>query len=206
MQGRSSACVSPPHPLIDHEGRMDSICASLVGAGAGGPDVWDSCGARRWLQGRPPPPVAGCARCCGVLHRPPGLCQRMPGSPPVTSRCGWCVVRGEHDHDRATVPFRLHVAADGKASKTITTYTEAIAWLAAAHLLLLRALGSGRRAGVLLHGQGRLGKSSWESALIDSQQARYSYMREADILDHAWCGDSGWEGASGRRPRPSRTH
>ncbi|HEX3957973.1 MAG TPA: hypothetical protein VHZ03_15250 [Trebonia sp.] len=31
--------------------------------------------------------------------------------------------------------FRLHLAAEGKAAKTITTYTEAMAWFAAAHLL-----------------------------------------------------------------------
>jgi integrase/recombinase XerD len=31
--------------------------------------------------------------------------------------------------------FRLHLAAEGKAAKTIITYTEAVAWFAAAHLL-----------------------------------------------------------------------
>ena len=31
--------------------------------------------------------------------------------------------------------FRLHLAAEGKAPKTVRTYTEAVAWLAAAHLL-----------------------------------------------------------------------
>jgi integrase/recombinase XerD len=31
--------------------------------------------------------------------------------------------------------FRLHLAAEGKAPKTIQTYTEAVAWFAAAHLL-----------------------------------------------------------------------
>ena len=31
--------------------------------------------------------------------------------------------------------FRLHLAAEGKAPKTVRTYTEAVAWFAAAHLL-----------------------------------------------------------------------
>ena len=31
--------------------------------------------------------------------------------------------------------FRLHLAAEGKAAKTIRTYTEAVAWFAAAHLI-----------------------------------------------------------------------
>ena len=31
--------------------------------------------------------------------------------------------------------FRLHLAAEGKATKTIRTYTEAVAWFAAAHLI-----------------------------------------------------------------------
>ena len=31
--------------------------------------------------------------------------------------------------------FRLHLAAEGKAAKTVRTYTEAVAWFAAAHLL-----------------------------------------------------------------------
>jgi hypothetical protein len=31
--------------------------------------------------------------------------------------------------------FRLHLAAEGKAAKTIITYTEAVQWFAAAHLL-----------------------------------------------------------------------
>jgi integrase/recombinase XerD len=30
--------------------------------------------------------------------------------------------------------FRLHLAAEGKAAKTIRTYTEAVQWFAAAHL------------------------------------------------------------------------
>ena len=31
--------------------------------------------------------------------------------------------------------FRLHLAAEGKAAKTVRTYTDAVAWLAAAHLI-----------------------------------------------------------------------
>ncbi len=31
--------------------------------------------------------------------------------------------------------FRLHLAAEGKAAKTMRTYTEAVAWFAAAHLI-----------------------------------------------------------------------
>ena len=30
--------------------------------------------------------------------------------------------------------FRLHLAAEGKACKTVRTYTEAVQWFAAAHL------------------------------------------------------------------------
>jgi hypothetical protein len=31
--------------------------------------------------------------------------------------------------------FRLHPAAEGKAAKTISTYTEALAWLVAVHVV-----------------------------------------------------------------------
>jgi hypothetical protein len=31
--------------------------------------------------------------------------------------------------------FRLHLAAQGKAAKTVRTYTEAVQWFAAAHLI-----------------------------------------------------------------------
>jgi hypothetical protein len=34
--------------------------------------------------------------------------------------------------------FRLHLAAEGKAAKTVRTYTEAVQWFAAAHLLRRR--------------------------------------------------------------------
>ena len=31
--------------------------------------------------------------------------------------------------------FRLHLAAEGKAAKTVRAYTDAVAWFAAAHLI-----------------------------------------------------------------------
>jgi len=34
-----------------------------------------------------------------------------------------------------TGSFRLHLAAGGKAAKTVRTYTDAVAWFAAAHLI-----------------------------------------------------------------------
>jgi hypothetical protein len=43
--------------------------------------------------------------------------------------------------------FRLHLAAEGKASKTVRTYTEAVQWFAAAHLIppdLLHQVGPGK--------------------------------------------------------------
>ena len=44
--------------------------------------------------------------------------------------------------------FRLHLAAEGKAPKTVRTYTEAVAWFAAAHLIpahQLHQVGAGQR-------------------------------------------------------------
>ena len=44
--------------------------------------------------------------------------------------------------------FRLHLAAEGKAAKTVRTYTGAVAWFAAAHLIPRTSqttLGAGRR-------------------------------------------------------------
>ena len=41
--------------------------------------------------------------------------------------------------------FRLHLAAEGKAAKTVRTYTEAVQWFAAAHLLREPAARAGRR-------------------------------------------------------------
>jgi hypothetical protein len=41
--------------------------------------------------------------------------------------------------------FRLHLAAEGKAAKTVRTYTEAVQWFAAAHLIpdRLHQVGAG---------------------------------------------------------------
>ena len=47
--------------------------------------------------------------------RPPGLLDAGPLEPDIAS-------------------FRLHLAAEGKAAKTIRTYTEAVQWFAAARL------------------------------------------------------------------------
>jgi hypothetical protein len=75
------------------------------------------------------------------------------GGVPVVICCGWCA--GEKrktvtaPHTRFWQPkpldaegfqpeissFRLHLAAEGKAAKTVRTYTEAVRWFAAAHLL-----------------------------------------------------------------------
>jgi hypothetical protein len=35
--------------------------------------------------------------------------------------------------------FRLHLAAEGKAEKTVRTYTEAVQWFAGEHLLMALA-------------------------------------------------------------------
>jgi hypothetical protein len=42
--------------------------------------------------------------------------------------------------------FRLHLAAEGKAAKTVRTYTEAVAWFAAAHLIQRTGLPGGSRS------------------------------------------------------------
>ena len=81
-----------------------------------------------------------------------------------TPGCGWCAVIREiamsAPQIRARQPrqmdagvlgaeigsFRLHLAAEGKAPKTIRLYTEAVAWFAAARLL------------------GEAGKTGWEQA------------------------------------------
>ena len=42
--------------------------------------------------------------------------------------------------------FRLHLAAEGKAPKTVRTYTEAVAWFAAAHLIPASATPDGSRS------------------------------------------------------------
>jgi integrase len=43
--------------------------------------------------------------------------------------------------------FRLHLAAEGKACKTVRTYTEAVAWFAAAHLRRETGLTSWEQVG-----------------------------------------------------------
>jgi hypothetical protein len=73
----------------------------------------------------------------------------------VISRCGWCDAREEEDRDRTQdplpavqaagrgdlragdqfVPPAPALSAEGKAAKTVRTYTEAVRWFAAAHLL-----------------------------------------------------------------------
>jgi hypothetical protein len=45
--------------------------------------------------------------------------------------------------------FRLHLAAEGKAAKTVRTYTEAVAWFAAAHLITRRAAPGGSRSAAM---------------------------------------------------------
>ena len=42
--------------------------------------------------------------------------------------------------------FRLHLTAEGKAAKTVRTYTEAVAWFAAAHLSRAPATPDGSRS------------------------------------------------------------
>jgi hypothetical protein len=42
--------------------------------------------------------------------------------------------------------FRLHLAAEGKAPKTVRTYTEAVRWFAAAHLIPAPAAPVGTRS------------------------------------------------------------
>src|ERR1700686_2890873 len=43
--------------------------------------------------------------------------------------------------------FRLHLAAEGKAGKTVRTYTEAVQWFAAAHLCRETGLTSWEQVG-----------------------------------------------------------
>jgi hypothetical protein len=45
--------------------------------------------------------------------------------------------------------FRLHLAAEGKAAKTVRTYTEAVAWFAAAHLIPAPAAPGGTRSAAM---------------------------------------------------------
>jgi hypothetical protein len=84
----------------------------------------------------------------------PGLRLRSRGGSDVAvqviSRCGWCAAREENDRTRDLFraahaagcrgfqpeisSFRLHLAAEGKAAKTVRTDTEAVQWFAAAYL------------------------------------------------------------------------
>ena len=59
--------------------------------------------------------------------------------------------------------FRLYLAAEGKAAKTVRTYTEAVAWFAAAHL---------RR---------EAGRTCWEEA---GKQDVQEWM----VVDSCWSG------------------
>jgi|SRR5271165_2463927 len=54
--------------------------------------------------------------------------------------------------------FRLHLAAEGKAPKTIRLYTEAVTWFAAAQLL------------------GQIGKTSWEQATRQDVQEWMAWL------------------------------
>ena len=42
--------------------------------------------------------------------------------------------------------FRLHLAAEGKAAKTVRTYTEAVQWFGAVHLIPVPATPDGSRS------------------------------------------------------------
>ena len=55
----------------------------------------------------------------------------------------------EAELETAAAKSRLHLATEGEAAKTVRTYTEAVAWFAAAHLIpALPGLGgAGGRAG-----------------------------------------------------------
>jgi len=45
--------------------------------------------------------------------------------------------------------FRLRLAAEGKAAKTVRTYTEAVQWFAAAHLIPAPATPDGTRSAAM---------------------------------------------------------
>jgi hypothetical protein len=79
--------------------------------------------------------------------------------------------------------FGLHLAAEGKAARTIRTYMEAVAWFAAAHLL--------REAGRT--GWEQVGKhdvQQWMVRLLD----RYSAAPRTPATSSARCSSSssGW--------------
>src|SRR5215469_13194733 len=63
--------------------------------------------------------------------------------------------------------FRLHLAAEGKAAKTVRTYVEAVAWFAAAHLL--------REAGRTSWEQvGKHDVQQWMAWLLDRYSGAYA--------------------------------
>jgi hypothetical protein len=89
--------------------------------------------------------------------------------------------------------FRLHLAAEGKAAKTVRTYTEAVQWFAAAHL---------RR---------KLERVGWEEVRSrDAAGPLQLRVREqpvpgaAAVLQVAGCrgGDRGPDGRAEAAPRP----
>ena len=96
--------------------------------------------------------------------------------------------------------FRLRLAAEGKAAKTIRTYTEAVQWFAAAHLL-----GQTRRA-------------SWEQ--VDGQDIQRWMVQLLERYSNAYASNQyralqqffKWLAAEGRATRPDgqaaapRTH
>jgi integrase/recombinase XerD len=63
--------------------------------------------------------------------------------------------------------FRLHLAAEGKAPKTIRLYTEAVAWFAATQLLGQVGNASWERAG-------RQDVQEWMAWLLDSYSDAYA--------------------------------
>lgn len=63
--------------------------------------------------------------------------------------------------------FRLHLAAEGKAAKTVRTYTEAVQWFAAARLL--RQTSRTRWEEV-----GRQDVQEWIVSLLDRYSAAYA--------------------------------
>jgi site-specific recombinase XerD len=67
-------------------------------------------------------------RYCGTAGREKS--NARPATTPATAQAAGR--RAVRPRDRS---FRLHLAAEGKAAKTVRTYTEAVAWFAAAHLI-----------------------------------------------------------------------
>ena len=70
----------------------------------------------------------GCVRLSGAAGR-----EKTVTVPPPRSRPGKPLDAGVFQPGIGS--FRLHLAAKGKAAKTVRTYTDAVAWFAAAHLI-----------------------------------------------------------------------